>query len=181
MDGQVVLGHDWALLVDGLSNHVHDSSESGWANWHGNRASSVVDLLSSDQTLGRVQSDSSHVVASQMLSDFQNQFILDPLHFECVENWWQIAFELNINHSTNDLRNLPNGQCGVAEASYKISVRILSLNLCRQEARLRSAPRLLSHSDRGRSVWVSGCATGYLLFAISLDNIFEIILINKTT
>merc|ERR1719183_3347915 len=106
MDGEVVLGLNWALLIDGLSNHVHDSAESSWANWHGNGVASFSDFLSSDKTLSRVQSDSSHIVASQMLGDFQNQFILDPLHFECVENFWQIAFELNINHSTNDLRNL---------------------------------------------------------------------------
>jgi hypothetical protein len=63
-----------------------------------------------------------------MLGDFQNQFILDPLHFKCVENFRQIAFELNINHSTNDLRNLPDSQVSTAEASYKISVRISALN-----------------------------------------------------
>ena len=143
MDGQVVLSSNWTLLVDGLSNNVHDSAEAGGTDWNGDGAASVGDLLSSNETFGRIQSDSSHIVASQMLGDFQNQFILDSLHFEGVENFWQIAFELNINHSTNDLRNLPNGQCGVAEASYKISVRNLVIeSFVVRKHGLRSAPSL---------------------------------------
>ena len=110
MDGQEVLGLNGSLLVDRLSNHVHNSAKGGWADRHGNGVASVSDFLSSDKTLGRVQSDSSHIVASQMLGDFQNQFILDPLHFKSVENGRQIAFELYIHHSTNDLRHLANGQ-----------------------------------------------------------------------
>ena len=71
MDGQELGSVDGALLVDGLSNDVHDSSQSSWTDGHHNSIASVVDLLSSDETFGGVESDGSDVVATQVLGDFQ--------------------------------------------------------------------------------------------------------------
>jgi hypothetical protein len=65
-----VSGSDWAHLVDWLTDNIHNSSKSCGTNWNGDGASSVINLLSPDQTLGRIESDSSDVVATQMLSDF---------------------------------------------------------------------------------------------------------------
>lgn len=103
MDWEILISLDWTLLVNRFSNNIDNSSEGLWTNWHHDGVASVMNLLSSNETLSRVESDSSHIVATQMLSDFQNQFVLDPLHFECIENRWQVAFELYIDDSANDL------------------------------------------------------------------------------
>ena len=109
MDGQVLGGLDGALLVDGLTNDVHDSAEGGGSNGHHDGVAGVVDLLTSDETLGGVQSDGSHVVATQVLGDFQNQSVLDPLHLKGVQNGGQVAFELHVDNGTNHLGNLSHG------------------------------------------------------------------------
>jgi len=75
MNGQVFVGHNWALLVDGLSNNVHNSSEGGWADWHGDGVSGVAHFLASDESLGGVKSNCPNVVASQVLGDLQNQSV----------------------------------------------------------------------------------------------------------
>ena len=66
--------------------------------------------MAANKAFSGIHCDCANGVLAKMLGDFQNQFILDPLHFKCVENWRQIAFELYIHHSTNDLRHLANGQ-----------------------------------------------------------------------
>jgi hypothetical protein len=119
VDWQVLVSHDWSPLVNWLTDDVHDSSKGGWADWHGDGVSSVGDILTSDETLGGVQSNSSNVVASQVLGDFQNQSVLDSLHFECIENRWELAFELDIDDGTNDLRDLSYGSSRSTEAFYK--------------------------------------------------------------
>ena len=105
MDGQVSVGHDGALLVDGLTDDVHDSSQSGGADWHHDRVSSVIDLLSSDESFSRVEGNSSDVVASQMLGDFQNKFVLDALDLQGVENGWKVALELHVHDRAHNLCN----------------------------------------------------------------------------
>ena len=103
MDWEILISLNWTLLVNWFSNNIDNSSKGLWPNWHHDWVASVMNLLSSNDTLSGVESDSSHIFATQMLSDFQNQFVLDPLHFECIENRWQVAFELYIDNSANDL------------------------------------------------------------------------------
>lgn len=169
MDWQVLVSLDWTLLVNWVSNNVHNSSEGLWTDWHHNGVTSVPDFLSSDESLCGIQSDSSHVVATQMLSDFQNQFVLDSLHFECIENWWQIAFELNIDYSTNDLGHFSHSHYGGTEASYKRCKRLETL--VRQEARTcvdSSLPFQHIALQAGMNIIMSG----YLLLVMSLESIF---------
>lgn len=40
-----------------------------------------------------------------MLSNFQHQTWTSALHFQSIENGWQVVIELNIHHSTNDSHN----------------------------------------------------------------------------
>ena len=44
-----------------------------------------------------------------MLGNFQNQSVLDSLNFKRIENWWQFAFELDIDDGTNDRHNAARG------------------------------------------------------------------------
>ena len=82
MNWKVFVGDNWALLVDWLSNDVHNSSKGGWSDWNSDWVSSVDDLLTSDETLGGIESNCSNVVTSKMLGNFQNQSVLDSLYFE---------------------------------------------------------------------------------------------------
>lgn len=119
MNWQEFVSVNGTLLVNWFSNNVDDSAQSLGTDWHHDGVAGVVYQLSSDETLGGVKSDCSYVVATQMLSDFQNQSVLDPLYLESVENWGQIAFELHIDYGANDLGNLSHGSSSSTETSYK--------------------------------------------------------------
>ena len=118
MDGQELGGFDGALLVDGFSNDVHDSSESLGADWHHDGVSSVGHTLSSNETFSRVQGDSSNVVSSKMLGNLENESVFGSLHLEGVQDWWEVSFELHINDGSNDLGDLSNGGRS-AKPSYR--------------------------------------------------------------
>ena len=158
MDGQVSVGNDGALLVDGLTDDVHDSSQSGGADWHHDRVSSVIDLLSSDESFSGVEGNSSDVVASQMLGDFQNKFVLDALDLQGVENGWKVALELHVDDSTNHLGNLSHRESSGTETSYNSWVRKSAAGP-RREARGSA----LTASVRSRSSWRSVSALVGLL------------------
>jgi len=58
-------------LIDWVSDDIHDSAKSLGSYWDSNWSSSIVDLLSSDQSLCGIHGDCSHSGVSQMLSDFK--------------------------------------------------------------------------------------------------------------
>lgn len=103
MDRQKLCGVDRSLLIDGFSNDVDNSSKCLWSNWHHDWVSSILDFLTSNQTFGRVKSDGSNVVASQMLGNLKNKSVVYTLDLKSVENWRKISFELYVNDGTNDL------------------------------------------------------------------------------
>ena len=53
-----------------------------------------------------VEGDGPHVVATQVLGDFEHQSVFDILHLEGVENRGQRSLELHVHDGTNNLRNL---------------------------------------------------------------------------
>ena len=48
MNGIFCFGLDWASLIDGVANNVHDSSKSFGSNRDSDWSSGIIDLLSSD-------------------------------------------------------------------------------------------------------------------------------------
>jgi hypothetical protein len=62
--------------------------------------------LSSDKTFGGVHGNGSDSGVTKMLSNFQNQSVLDTINFEGVENGRDFTFELNIDDGTDYLRDL---------------------------------------------------------------------------
>ena len=118
MDWQELLGVNWTTLVNWLSNDIDDSSEGGWADWDLNWSTSVLDWLSSDKTLSGIQSNGTHVVASQMLGNLEDESVLGTLDLKGIENWWELSRELDINDGTNNLRNLSSSSGTTAESSY---------------------------------------------------------------
>merc|ERR1719498_167878 len=110
MDWKELISLNWALLVDGLTNDVDDSTKGLGADWHSNWIASVSNLLTSNETLSGVEGDGSHVVATKMLSDLEDESVVDTLHLKGVEDRWKVALELHIDDGTNDLGDLTNGK-----------------------------------------------------------------------
>ena len=106
MDGSELVSLDGAALVNWLTNHVDNSAESLWADWHENGRTGVLDWLATHKTLGGVERNGSDVVATQVLGDLEHESVLDTLDFKSVENWWESSLELHVDDGTNNLRNL---------------------------------------------------------------------------
>jgi hypothetical protein len=52
-----------------------------------------------------------------MLGDLEDETVLGSLHFESVENWRELAIELDIDDGTNNLGNFSRSDAAGAEAS----------------------------------------------------------------
>ena len=110
MDGQVLVSANGTALVNGLANNVDDSAERLGANRHLDGIARVVHWLPAHQTLGGVQSDRAHVVATQMLGDLEHEAVLGAFHLKCIHDGGQFTLELNVHDGANDLGNLPFGR-----------------------------------------------------------------------
>jgi hypothetical protein len=106
VDRAEFVGLDGTAFVDGLADDINNSAESLGADGHQNGGAGVEDGLSADQTFGGVEGDGTHVVASQMLGDLEDESVGDALDLESVENRGQLALELHVDDGTNNLRNL---------------------------------------------------------------------------
>ena len=84
----VFVSFDGTTFVNGLTNNINDSSKSLGSDWNQDRVAGVQNWLSSDETFSGVESDGSHVVATQVLGDFQNQAVAGASDFERVQNRW---------------------------------------------------------------------------------------------
>ena len=60
MNGIFDFGVNWASLIDGIADDVHDSSQCFRSDWDTDRSSCIVDLLSSDETFSRIHSNGSY-------------------------------------------------------------------------------------------------------------------------
>ena len=124
VDRKHLSGVDWALLIDWLTNNVHNSSKSLWSDWNHNWRSGISDGLSSNETFSGIQSDSSDVVTTQMLGDLKNESVFSALDLKGVHNLWKVTLELDIDDGTDDLRDLSN--CGLrGESPYLIEKNML--------------------------------------------------------
>lgn len=112
-----LVGGNWTTLIDWLTNHIDDSSESLWTDWHQNWGTGVLNWLTTDETLSGVQSNGSDVVTTQVLSDLEHESVGDTLDFKSVENWGKSSLELHVDDGTNDLGNLAVSDLS-AEVTY---------------------------------------------------------------
>lgn len=103
MNWQLFVCINRSFLVNGLSNDIHDSAETSLSNGHLNWKPGVSDFLSSDESLSGIQSNSSDVVSSQVLGDFQDKSMLSTLNLEGIVNGWKLTVELDIDDGTNNL------------------------------------------------------------------------------
>ena len=80
MNGVIFLGVNWASFVDWLSDDIDDSAQSFRSDWNHNGISGVSYSLSSHQSVSLIQRNCSHTGVSQMLSNFQNQTVINTFH-----------------------------------------------------------------------------------------------------
>jgi len=105
MDREGLLVTDGTTLVDGLTNDIDDSAKSLGTDGNLDGVTSVHDGLTSDETLGGVQSDGTHVVSTQMLGDLENETVVAAFDLEGIENRGKCTFELDVDDGANDLGN----------------------------------------------------------------------------
>ena len=120
VDWQELVGSDGAALIDRLTDNVDDSAESFGADGHLDGIASVLDGLATHETLGGVEGNGAHVVATQVLGDLKDEAVLGALNFECIHDRGKFTFELHVDDGTDDLGNLSSGG---AEATYKAKKR----------------------------------------------------------
>ena len=123
MDWQVLSGVNWSFLIDWFSNNVHNSTEGSWSNWNHDGVSSIVDLLTSNETFGRIQSDGSNGVSTQMLGDLEYKSDINILDLKGVKNWRKGSLELHVNDGTANRGDCTNSYDFLCEISYLIDVR----------------------------------------------------------
>jgi hypothetical protein len=59
--------------------------------------------LTSDKSIGSIESNGSDLRVSKMLSDFEDESVVGSFNFKSIKNWWKFSFELDIYDGTNDL------------------------------------------------------------------------------
>jgi hypothetical protein len=124
MDGKVLGSVDGTALIDGLTDNVDDSSQSLVADGNLNGITSVDDGLTTHKTLGGVEGNGAHVVATQVLGDLKNESVRSVLDFESIHDRGKFTFELHVNNGADNLGNL---SCGGAEnACETINVSVTS-------------------------------------------------------
>lgn len=75
MDRPHILPLERAEHVDGLANHIEQTSLDLIAGRHRDGMAEVLDLHATAHTIGALHSDASHNVFADVLLDFENQFI----------------------------------------------------------------------------------------------------------
>ena len=106
MDRKVLVGTDGTTLIDGLTDNIDNATEALLADGDHNGVAHVHDGLATDEAFSGVKSNGAHVIATQMLGDLEHKAVVAFLNLKGIENGGERALELNVDDSTNNLRNL---------------------------------------------------------------------------
>jgi peptide chain release factor 1 len=104
VDGGKLDTLDWATLVDGLTNDVHDTAKSGGTDRDHDGVAGVNDLGTADKTFCTVHGNGADRVLTEMGSDFEYKTATAEIHdLEGVEDRREVVgVKLDINDGTND-------------------------------------------------------------------------------
>lgn len=102
---------DGATLVNGLTNNIHDTTQSCLSDGNLNGSTGIDDLGTTDETLGTVHSNGTDRVLTEMGRDFQNEATtLEVLDLEGIEDGREVVgVELDIDDGTNDRFYMADG------------------------------------------------------------------------
>jgi hypothetical protein len=106
---------------------------------HLDRAAGVDDALPTHETFGGVHRDRSDSIFAKVLGDLEHESDFVTLHLESTHDGRQLAVELYVDHSTDDLRNsaIADRSCCGGETPGLKSFRVF--RECRDRT-LRRAP-----------------------------------------
>jgi len=115
---------DWATLVDGLTNDVHDTAKSSGTDRDHDGVASVDNLGTANETFCTVHGDGADRVLTEMGCDFKDKTATAKIHdLEGVEDRREVVgVELDIDDGTNDGFYRANGSLGLCRigASWRI-------------------------------------------------------------
>merc|ERR1712024_147851 len=106
VDSLTLLGVNGTPLVNRLTDHIDDPSQSLGTDRNHDGVSGVIDNLATDETLGTVHGNGSDGVLSQVLSNLQDELGGPVLHLESVEDFGQTIFKLDVTNGSDDRDNL---------------------------------------------------------------------------
>jgi len=106
---------DWAALVNGFTNDVHDTAESGGTDRDHDGVAGVNNLGTANETFCTVHGNGADRVLAEMGCDFKDETTAAEVHdLEGVEDWREvIGVKLNIDDGTNDGFYRANGSLGL--------------------------------------------------------------------
>ena len=144
VDRTQVFRDNRAGFVHGLADHVHDAAERARTDRHADRRAGVGNFLAANQTFGRIHGDGAHRGFAEMLGDLEHQAVAGVLGLDRIENGRQMAFELHVDDSADDLRDVSGliGGCGHKTLSFEF---VISNGRCGSQT--ASAPEMISISS----------------------------------
>jgi hypothetical protein len=89
-----LLGEDGSLLIDGLSNHVDNTSKSFGTDRHLDGGTGINTLLTTDKTVGGLHGNGTDGVLSQVLGDLEDKTITFGFNLKGIENLGEFFIEL---------------------------------------------------------------------------------------
>ena len=106
VDGALAWSDQRTGFVNRLADDVHDAAERFRTDRNGDRSAGVGDLLTANQTFGRVHGDGADSVFAEVLGNFENETVAVVVGFQRVQNRRQFAFfESNVDDGADDLRH----------------------------------------------------------------------------
>mmetsp|Transcript_38402 Transcript_38402/g.120959 ORF Transcript_38402/g.120959 Transcript_38402/m.120959 type:complete len:569 (+) Transcript_38402:1788-3494(+) len=110
---------DRALLVDRLTDDVHDAAEHAVAHGDADGRLRVNHGLPAHEALGGVHRDGAHRALPQVLRNLEDEPDLVALDLEAVEDSRQRPVKLHVHHRTDDRRHLASGLLARSDSSKR--------------------------------------------------------------
>jgi hypothetical protein len=104
-------GRDRALLVDWVSDDVHDTSEGAWTDRNHDRVAGISNFLAANKSVGGVHGNGTDSALSQVLCHFEDEAVRAVVgHVQGVHDRGEVAFELDVDNGTNNLGDFTRGR-----------------------------------------------------------------------
>ena len=104
MNGRELDALDGTTLINGLTNDVHDTTESSGTDGNPDGCASINDLLATNETLCTVHGNGTDRVLTKVSSDLEDETTtVEVLDLKSIENGRKVlSLELDIDDGTND-------------------------------------------------------------------------------
>ena len=104
MNGRELDALDGTTLINGLTNDVHDTTESSGTDGNPDGCASINDLLATNETLCTVHGNGTDRVLAEVSGDLEDETsAVVVLDLERIENGREVlSLELDVDDGTND-------------------------------------------------------------------------------